>query len=363
MPESIKPRAKRLAADAVLAELRYQSATESNPMASPQSRRSVPLGEFPKHMIPPPSLSTLLRFELGKAEGRGATTRDAESLAPWKAADGTWQPTLQRDLMDTSGSIGHGSSPLPLALALRPENVLAQAGAIVAEYPQESDMAPAITTGATTSWVGNGETVAAGKLAFSGASLGHSLLVSRVGISRRLMLQMGDAAEAAIRAELQAAIRNAIEAAAFTGAGGVVPLGLLNSTAITSGSITATPTAAELVTLAEPVLAVAPASAVTIFLASTSFSELTSGTPVVLPVQGETGAYHVAGIRCVFTAHVPAGRCIAGDFGKFTLAFYGPPTLIVDPYSQGASGQVALTAQQHIGFAARHTASFRRGLS
>lgn len=362
MPENVRPRPKRLLAESILAELKYDAATEQNAM-SPQSRRSTPLGEFPRHLIKDPSLSLLIRSQLDVFEKGGTSIGNNEALAPWSAGDGTWQPQLKRDLMDTAGSIGHGSQALPLELALRPPTVLSEAGAVVAEYAKESDLAPSITTGASTSWVANGETVAAQKLAFQGANLGHSLLVSRIRVSRRLFLQAGDH-EASLRAELQAAIRSSIEAAAFAGPGGVAPLGLLNSTAIASAAITSTPTKAELTALAEPILKVAPAPNITIFLSADNFDSLTVGaTPVVLPVDGRVGEYHVAGISTVFTAHLPTGQALVGDFSKFTIAFFDRVALIVDPYSEGASGQVSLTAQQHVGMAARHTGAFRRGLS
>lgn len=359
-----QPRPLRTAADAVLASLKYESLVTDNPMASPQARRASP-------KLPPANLTELLKLELELASGQA---READEISDyilrgWKDTDGTWRiPASSQRAIGTSAADGDdplysgGSHSVGVDLALRPPSVLSAAGAEYADLPLGYDSAVSVGSEAAITWAQAGTVVGTSKMTFNRASFGEHDLEIMVRISRRLALQ--NEHEPAILAQIRDSMANAIEAAAFNGAGfSGVPQGLLNTPAIASGSISAVPTKAQLVALCEPIVKVAPADAITIMLAADSFAELAGDSPVVTPIEGRAGAFHVNGIRAMFSAHIPAGSCVVADFSKYTVRFLGGAKVLVDPFTEAASGQVRLKVHQHLGFAARQIGSFRRAVA
>jgi hypothetical protein len=357
-----QPRPLRVAAEKALADLRYESTIDPSPMA----RRSEP-----KPKLPPASLTQLLARELELASGQAQEADEARDyvLRSWRDPEGGWAiPASSQRAIGTSAADGDdplysgGSHSVGVDLALRPPSTLLAAGAEYVDLPLGYDSAVSVGSEAAITWAQGGTVVGTSKMTFNRASFGEHDLEVMVRVSRRLALQ--NEHEPAILAQIRDSMVNAIEAAAFSGAGfSGVPQGLLGTSAITSGSISSTPTKAELVALCEPIIKVAPADAITIMLAADSFAELTGSSPVVTPVEGQTGAFHVNGIRAMFSAHVPAGSCIVADFSKYTVRFLGGAKVLVDPYTEAASGQVRIKVNQHLGFAARQLGSFRRGVA
>ena len=64
----------------------------------------------------------------------------------------------------------------------------------------------------------------------------------------------------------------------------------------------------------------------------------------------EGGTYRVAGVPVFATTAATEGKVVLADMKAFTLLFYGPPQLIVDPFSNGKSttGQTELIVQNYL---------------
>jgi hypothetical protein len=140
--------------------------------------------------------------------------------------------------------------------------------------------------------------------------------------------------------------------AAGTGTLGQPP-GLINEQAIPSESGAATVS-----TLLEDVQTVldagAPVEKVSIIASAADFAELMgeSSNPAVLHQNATptTGAVHnLAGIGLRFSPHLSTGQALTGDFSRCTVAYYGAPELVANPFVYAASGGLRLQAWQHAG--------------
>jgi HK97 family phage major capsid protein len=164
---------------------------------------------------------------------------------------------------------------------------------------------------------------------------------------------------------MQAAIRVSIEQAIIAGTGTEgQPPGLINEQAILSESGAAT-----VATLLEDVQAVldagAPVEQVSIIASAADFAELMgdASNPAV-PHQNATpttGAVHnLAGIGLRFSPHLSSGQALTGDFSRLTVAYYGAPELLANPFIHAASGGLRLQAWQHAGAVADQVSAFVR---
>jgi hypothetical protein len=74
-----------------------------------------------------------------------------------------------------------------------------------------------------------------------------------------------------------------------------------------------------------------------------------------------TGAVHsLAGIGLRFSPHLGTGQALTGDFSRLTVAYYGEPELLANPFTYVASGGLRLQAWQHAGAVVDQVSAFVR---
>jgi HK97 family phage major capsid protein len=263
-----------------------------------------------------------------------------------------------------SPSLLAGGQLLSIRDMLRPPLLLQAAGALVIEEtPKGADTIGSLDN-LFAGWLIDGAEVPSSEVATGTANVGHAICTARVDLSRRLKIQ-SPAAEAIIRASMQAAMRVSIEQATIAGTGTLgQPPGLIAEQAIPSESGAAT-----IQNLLEDVQTVldagAPIEQVSIIASASDFAELMgdSSNPAVLHQNATptTGAVHnLAGIGLRFSPHLSTGQALTGDFSRLTVAYYGDPELLANPYIYAASGGLRLQAWQHAGAVVDQVSAFVR---
>jgi hypothetical protein len=159
-------------------------------------------------------------------------------------------------------------------------------------------------------------------------------------------------------------MRTATEAATLAGSGSLgVPPGLINEAAIPLATGAVTP-ANLLDDVAEVVAAGADPERVSIIASAADLPDLlaTGGAYVLnCPGSSTTGAHHnLSGFGLRFTPHLATGQAITGQFDYLTVTYYEQPEILLDIYTQSASGQARLIGFQHVGAATPHVGAFKR---
>ncbi len=263
-----------------------------------------------------------------------------------------------------SGSLLAGGRLLSIRDMLRPPLLLQAAGALVIEETPKGTDTIASLSNLFAGGLIDGAEVPSSEVATGTAAVGHAIATARVDLSRRLKIQ-SPAAEATIRASMQTAMRVSIEKAILAGTGTLgQPPGLINEQAIPSESGAAT-----VATVLEDVQTVldagAPVEQVSIIASAADFAELmgdTSSPPVLHQnATRTTGAVHnLAGIGLRFSPHLSTGQALTGDFSRLTVAYYGAPELLANPFVYAASGGLRLQAWQHAGGVVDQVSAFVR---
>lgn len=263
-----------------------------------------------------------------------------------------------------SPSLLPGGRLLSIRDMLRPPLLLQAAGALVLEEVANGADTIASLSGLFAGWLIDGEEVPSSEVATGAAVVGNAISTARVDLSRRLKVQ-APMAEASLRASMQAAMRVSIEKAIIAGTGTLgEPPGLIGEQGIPAES-----GAASILNLLEDVQTVLDAGAdverVSIIASAADFKDLLShGTPFDLNHQAgaaTTGAVHnIGGIGLRFTPHLTTGQALTGDFSRLTVAYYGEPELLANPFIHAVSGGLRLQAWQHSGAVVDQTAAFVR---
>jgi HK97 family phage major capsid protein len=291
-----------------------------------------------------------------------AALRGDDYSHPALRSGGSYATRVQLPQTD-SPSLFAGGRILSIADALRPRAVLQAAGAQVVEDVARFDDSVAAIDNLEAGWLVNGEESEAIDVATTAANFGASIVTARVNLSRRFRLQ-SPTAEALLRQSLARAMKAATEAATLAGSGSLgVPPGLIASAAIPLASGAVTP-ANLLDDVAEVVAAGADPERVSIIASAADLPDLlaTGGAYVLnCPGSSTTGAHHnLSGFGLRFTPHLATGQAITGQFDYLTVTYYEQPEILLDIYTQSASGQARLIGFQHVGAATPHVAAFKR---
>jgi HK97 family phage major capsid protein len=263
-----------------------------------------------------------------------------------------------------SPSLLAGGRLISIRDMLRPPLLLQAAGALVLEDLENGTDTIGNIGALFAGWLIDGEEVPSSEVSTGTAVVGNAITTARVDVSRRLKIQ-SPGAEATLRASMQAAMRVSIEQAILAGTGTLgQPPGLINEQAIPSESGAAT-----IQNLLEDVQTVLDAGAdverVSIIAAAADFKDLMSagGTLNYMHQMSNptTGAVHnIAGMGVRFTPHLSTGQALTGDFSRLTVAHYGDPEMLANPYIYAASGGLRLQAWQHTGAVVDQVAAFVR---
>lgn len=260
---------------------------------------------------------------------------------------------LARDLMAGTATAGGnivGVGLLPVAQAARPQLVLEQLGALVLELEAVGEATLPRWSGelGTGVWIAeNAPAPSFAALTVASAQLVPKQAAARIAYSRRLASGVSDrgALEAALLREVRRAVAEVVEAGLLSGTGSNgQPLGLINTPGRQSKTFAgAVPTQAEAADMLE-LLADAdgdlsssgwllhPADAAALLKTLVN----ASGGETVLQVIGSR-EWLLLGLPVAMSRNVPQGSVLLADWARFEVAYFGPPVLLVDPFSGGKS--------------------------
>jgi len=266
-----------------------------------------------------------------------------------------------------SPSLLPGGQLLSIRDMLRPPLLLQAAGSLVLEEVANGADTIASLGNLFAGWLIDGEEVPSSEMTTTTAVVGNAIATARVDVSRRLKIQ-SPTAEATLRASIQSALRVSIEQAIIAGTGTEgQPPGLIGEQAIPSESGAAT-----IPNLLEDVQTVLDAGAdverVSIIASAADFADLLShGGTFALNDQGgrtTTNATHnIGGIGIRFSPHLATGQALTGDFSRLTVAYYGAPELLANPFFHASNGGLRLQLWQHAGAVVDQVSAFVRRVS
>jgi len=298
---------------------------------------------------------------------RAVSGMTLELLPPAHGLAGAAIPSVAfaRDLEVGSQAGGQAivsSTVLPVAKAARPKTILEEGGATIVNLNSTSGADLPVWDGSMTSSVWIGENDPAPQ--FSGLTVNSvqstpKCASSRISYSRRLMASVENRAgfEARLLEELRRAIKTQIETAMFSGSGtSSQPLGILNTTGTSSITFGASiPSYSELCDQVE-LLADAdgdlskarffmhPSTLVALLKAMV---DANGGETVAKP---EGNGYRICGIQVLTSTSVTENKVILADVPTIHIVNYGPPMLLVDPFSSGRSttGETQIVIQNYM---------------
>lgn len=250
---------------------------------------------------------------------------------------------------------------------------------------------PRQSAAGTAQWVGEGAAVTPGDLAMDFISITPHRISAQTAWTIELLSETSPDVEGLARADQDCIIQRALDLAAISGpTGGASPVGLMNITGLTllSPSGTAFSDGGKPLTWADILAFESTAAAANADVATSAFlftpevrSQL-KGTlkaatglagfiwndgpkdPMGIDTEGPAG-YRAAVTNQLIKTGTKSGvtgsilhNAIFGDWGQLVVADWGAQEVIVDPYTQAASGAVVVTQRALYDIAIRHIAAF-----
>jgi len=251
-----------------------------------------------------------------------------------------------------------------ISAALRPSAVAIQAGARVVNVRANQAM-PFVGSGTVAAWLAQGEAAPETTMAFGQTALMPRRIGAVVRSTRELLMQTDDSAESAIRADLLAAVGQALTVATFSGLGGAEPIGLGYVEGIASPvTFGGPPTLADF-SLFEKTLAdnFAEKEATTAFICSTGtrskcrqVEEFTGGGKPLW-----THRDTLSGKPAFATGAIADDRVYFGSWlDLLIVVFGGGAEILVNPFNEDGSGIVRFTLTFFADLAPLRTKSFLR---
>ena len=265
-------------------------------------------------------------------------------------------PTLEmlRDLQLSTASganlAGLKHNPLEqLAGAARPLLVLDRAGipAVTIGDAQASNLPR--WRGTAGGWVTEGQALTPPALELSTVATSAHQCGAFVSFSRRLRLSTSSDLQAAVVTELERQVRGALEAGLITGDGlAGRPLGLLAQAGSGLSIASPAPTWAEVRQMLQVLTAADGDLANAVWLAHPTTAvamlatERVTGSGVSIVDVGPGGTWTIAGLPLVTSTAIPASKVVVLDRRAATVVYFGPPQLLVNPFS-GSNSVTGLT--------------------
>ena len=215
---------------------------------------------------------------------------------------------------------------------------------------------------ATFSWIAEGADAALSTPATSSVALSPKTVAGAVELSRRFVKQSAPAAEMVVERILRAGAAEAIDAAVIAGSGVAgQPTGILSTTGVNTQAVAAagSPTWAELVGF-ETAVAVDKALRGKLAYLTTPGVR---GTCKTTAKDAGSGLFlweknEINGYPAVATTNVSANGIIFGNFEDIYIGMWGVLDLMVDAYTNAASGGLVLRAFQDVDCGIGHAVSF-----
>lgn len=226
---------------------------------------------------------------------------------------------------------------------------------------------PRKTAGASASWIGaEGDSLTESSPTFGGINLYPRTVGGLVTFSHKMLIQSSPDIEQVVRQDLADTLATAVDQAAINGTGAVgQPLGLLNS-GIHQTSYSSAPTFADLVDM-EGRIAANSADAATMaylttpaLMATMKQTALDSGSGKFIWSAGaRPGQGTVNGLPALYSANVPTGYVLLGDWSQLIYATWGVLEILADPYGDNfAKGSISVRALMDCNFGLRHAEAF-----
>jgi len=307
----------------------------------------------------------------------------AASQKQGRAAQGIMVPfeVLRRDLNVTTATAGGHTVETDLRSQdfielLRNAQVISGMGVQYLTGLVGNIAIPRQTGGATHYWVAESGSPSESQPAFDQVTMSPKTVGAMTDISRRMLLQSSLDVEGFVQRELATTLGLAIQSAIITGGGAEEPTGVLATVGIgsvTGGTNGLAPTWDHIVDL-ESAVSVANADVGTLgYLTNAKIRGKLKKTFVDGPGTGErvwqNGNTPLNGYRAAVTNAVPSNldkgtssdvcsAIIFGNWADVLVGMWGGLDLLVDPYTQGASGTVRIRTLQDVDIAIRHALSF-----
>lgn len=225
-------------------------------------------------------------------------------------------------------------------------------------------------TGSTNAyWIGEEQSLTESAPTFGSINMSPHTVGGLVSISHRMLLQSSPDIEMLVRMDLADTIAQALDVAAINGTGASnEPLGLLHS-GINSDTYSSYPDWDDLVNMEGDIAANSADAPGMKFLTTpaiatvlkTKSKDTGSGLFVWESASGNSqpGEGRVNGWPAYYSANVPTGYVLFGDWSQFVFATWGTLELLADPYgSNFAKGSISIRAMMDCDFAVRHPQSF-----
>ncbi|MEA3211313.1 MAG: hypothetical protein QOE70_4370 [Chthoniobacter sp.] len=247
---------------------------------------------------------------------------------------------------------------------LRNKPLVAQMGAMTLSGLVGNIAIPRISGGATAYWLNEQGTATATDQSFEQLGLVPRRLIGRTGYTKELMNQTDLSVEALVRNDITTVLALAKDLAAINGAGGAEPLGILNQpSGLNSVTFSAAATRAKLIDFQAQVAAdnasrgalaymTTPASAAK----QMNIPETQYSTKFIWDGNIDQGT--VVGRPAFSTNQVPGDKVIYGNWNDLILADWAGIDVVVNPYTNDATGVVTITITLWSDVGVRHVVSF-----
>ena len=294
-----------------------------------------------------------------------------------------YDPAMKRELtVGTNASGGFFAPSVQLAdefvTALRARMVLPGLGMRIMSGLNTKIQIPKVSAGAAAAFVAESGSVSDQTQTTAQITMVGRTLGARTDVSRLLLLESDPSIEQIVRDDLLAAVANKIEDVAIEGDASNEPTGITKTTGIGSvaiGTNGGAPTWAAVTDLVKEVeIDNAAINGDTLgFLTNPKVKSKMANTVRVSSTDSHmilNDPYNnLYGYDIGITTNVPSdltkgssGSCSAlifGDFSQLMLGvFGGGPDVLIDPYTNSASGSVRIVVHQEIDIAVRHAQSF-----
>ena len=297
-----------------------------------------------------------------------------EARSAGRTINGLGIPSFMLEQRADVTQTGSGIAPtnvLAFADAMREASVFDKVGANILSGLSANTNIP-VTGASSVEWEGEIDATADGGAQFGKVELNPVRLAAYVNISKQLLLQNGNAAEAAIIRDLGRAVGQKMDAAIFSTAsvtGAPASLGAAASTTFTEAAYSANASIMADFVSAEQALAEAGGLEGNLsYVASPALmAELKRSAQVASVSAGVQGnlingypAYYTNG--CTKVAGT-SGDFYFGDFSKLYIGMFGGLDIMVDPYSVAVNGQTRLVLNQYMDWGVSNGAGFVKATS
>ncbi len=244
---------------------------------------------------------------------------------------------------------------------LRAESVVARAGAMIMQNVKASLTFPGASAGSTAQWLSQIGSIPESNPTFQGLHLSPHRLGAMTKYTNELLSQTNGAVEDWTRRDLLAAVASAIDAGSLKGAGGVEPTGLASDPDTKTIVFAGSPTyerAAEMEFLVTD--ANAPESNLC-FIGSPAVRKQWRLTPRATPSESSRlweNDNTVCGHPAFATKNAPGNRMICGAFNHYAVAVFGILDVLVNPYTEDATGTIRVTINAFADCGAIYPTSF-----